>query len=117
MTNPSLLVLDEATEGLAPLIREEIWTMLDHLKQTGLSILLVDKNLDELARISDQYYVIEKGKIVWHGDAATFDANRAEVAQFLHLWVPDKLLLLVELGNQKFGKLYGFLERLLFLEY
>jgi branched-chain amino acid transport system ATP-binding protein len=85
MTNPSLLVLDEATEGLAPLIREEIWTMLDHLKQTGLSILLVDKNLDELARISDQYYVIEKGKIVWHGDAVTFDANRAEVAQFLHL--------------------------------
>ena len=85
MTNPSLLVLDEATEGLAPLIREEIWTMLDHLKQTGLSILLVDKNLDELARISDQYYVIEKGKIVWHGDAATFDANRTDVAQFLHL--------------------------------
>ena len=85
MTNPKLLVLDEATEGLAPLIREEIWTMLDHLKQTGLSILLVDKNLDELARISDQYYVIEKGKIVWHGDAATFDTNRSEVMEFLHL--------------------------------
>ena len=85
MTNPKLLVLDEATEGLAPLIREEMWTMLDHLKQTGLSILLVDKNLDELARISDQYYVIEKGKIVWHGDAATFDTNRSEVMEFLHL--------------------------------
>ena len=85
MTNPKLLVLDEATEGLAPLIREEIWTMLDHLKQTGLSILLVDKNLDELARISDQYYVIEKGKIVWHGDAATFDTNRSEVMEFLYL--------------------------------
>ena len=85
MTNPKLLVLDEATEGLAPLIREEIWTMLDHLKQTGLSILLVDKNLNELARISDQYYVIEKGKIVWHGDAATFDTNRSEVMEFLHL--------------------------------
>ena len=85
MTNPKLLVLDEATEGLAPLIREEIWTMLDYLKQTGLSILLVDKNLDELARISDQYYVIEKGKIVWHGDAATFDTNRSEVMEFLHL--------------------------------
>ena len=85
MTNPKLLVLDEATEGLAPLIREEIWTMLDHLKQTGLSILLVDKNLDELARISDEYYVIEKGKIVWHGDAATFDTNRSEVMEFLHL--------------------------------
>ena len=85
MTNPKLRVLDEATEGLAPLIREEIWTMLDHLKQTGLSILLVDKNLDELARISDEYYVIEKGKIVWHGDAATFDTNRSEVMEFLHL--------------------------------
>ena len=85
MTNPKLLVLDEATEGLAPLIREEIWTMLDYLKQTGLSILLVDKNLDELARISDQYYVIETGKIVWHGDAATFDTNRSEVMEFLHL--------------------------------
>ena len=85
MTNPKLLVLDEATEGLAPLIREEIWTMLDYLKQTGLSILLVDKNLDELARISDQYYVIEKGKIVWHGDAATFDTNRSEVMEFVHL--------------------------------
>jgi branched-chain amino acid transport system ATP-binding protein len=85
MTNPDLLVLDEATEGLAPLIREEIWTMLDRLKQTGLSILLVDKNLDELARISDFYHVIEKGRIVWSGDAAAFGAQRAEVEQFLHL--------------------------------
>jgi branched-chain amino acid transport system ATP-binding protein len=85
MTNPELLVLDEATEGLAPLIREEIWSMLDRLKQTGLSILLVDKNLDELARISDQYYVIEKGKIVWSGTAAAFDTNRTRVEQFLHL--------------------------------
>jgi branched-chain amino acid transport system ATP-binding protein len=85
MTNPDLLVLDEATEGLAPLIREEIWSMLDRLKQTGLSILLVDKNLDELARISDQYFVIEKGKIVWSGDAAAFGADRSEVEQYLHL--------------------------------
>ena len=85
MTNPDLLVLDEATEGLAPLIREEIWSMLDRLKQTGLSILLVDKNLDELARISDQYFVIEKGKIVWSGDAAAFDADRNQVEQYLHL--------------------------------
>jgi branched-chain amino acid transport system ATP-binding protein len=85
MTNPDLLVLDEATEGLAPLIREEIWSMLDRLKTTGLSILLVDKNLDELERISDQYYVIEKGKIVWSGDAAAFGANRTEVEQYLHL--------------------------------
>lgn len=85
MTNPDLLVLDEATEGLAPLIREEIWSMLDRLKQTGLSILLVDKNLDELARISDQYFVIEKGRIVWSGDAAAFDADRREVEQYLHI--------------------------------
>ena len=85
MTNPELLILDEATEGLAPLIREEIWSMLDRLKQTGLSILLVDKNLDELSRISDQYYVIEKGKIVWSGASATFSADRAQVEHFLHL--------------------------------
>ena len=85
MTNPELLVLDEATEGLAPLIREEIWSMLDQLKQTGLSILLVDKNLNELARVSDQYYVIEKGKIVWSGAAEAFSAERTLVEQYLHL--------------------------------
>ncbi|GFE51390.1 ABC transporter ATP-binding protein [Roseobacter cerasinus] len=85
MTNPDLLVLDEATEGLAPLIREEIWSMLDRLKRSGLSILLVDKNLDELSRISDHYYVIEKGRIVWRGNAADFGANRSEVEQFLHI--------------------------------
>lgn len=85
MTNPDLLVLDEATEGLAPLIREEIWSMLDRLKHSGLSILLVDKNLDELSRISDHYYVIEKGQIVWRGSAADFGANRGEVEQFLHI--------------------------------
>ena len=85
MTNPDLLVLDEATEGLAPLIRAEIWSMLDRLKQTGLSILLVDKNLEELGRISDQYYVIEKGRIVWSGDAAEFGANRSQVERYLHL--------------------------------
>ena len=85
LTNPDLLVLDEATEGLAPLIRKEIWSMLDRLKQTGLSILLVDKNLNELSRISDQYYVLEKGKIVWSGTAQTFERQRTEVEQFLHL--------------------------------
>lgn len=85
MTNPDLLVLDEATEGLAPLIREEIWQMLRHLKSTGLSILLIDKNLSELSRISDHYFVIEKGKIVWRGTASEFDANRQMVEGFLHL--------------------------------
>jgi branched-chain amino acid transport system ATP-binding protein len=85
MTNPDLLVLDEATEGLAPLVREEIWSMLDRLKQTGLSILLVDKNLDELARISDHYYVLEKGRVVWSGDAGRLRSERDRVESFLHL--------------------------------
>jgi len=85
MTNPSLLILDEATEGLAPLIREEIWTMLGKLKAEGLSILLIDKNLEELSRISDRYFLIEKGEIAWKGSAAEFDAQRNHVEQFLHL--------------------------------
>ena len=85
MTNPQLLILDEATEGLAPLIREEIWSMLERLKRDGLSILLIDKNLEELSRISDRYFVIEKGEIVWNGSSADFDAQRAHVEQFLHL--------------------------------
>lgn len=85
MTNPQLLILDEATEGLAPLIREEIWKMLGFLKQGGLSILLVDKNLNELAQVSDHYFVIEKGEVVWRGSAAEFAENRNYVEQFLHL--------------------------------
>jgi len=85
MTNPQLLILDEATEGLAPLIREEIWSMLERLKRDGLSILLIDKNLEELSRISDRYFVTEKGEIVWNGSSADFDAQRAHVEQFLHL--------------------------------
>lgn len=85
MTNPDVLILDEATEGLAPMIREEIWTMLARLKSEGLSILLIDKNLDELSRISDRYFVIEKGEIVWKGSAANFDEDRTKVEQYLHL--------------------------------
>ena len=85
MANPKILILDEATEGLAPLIREEIWKMLGFLKQGGLSILLVDKNLNELAQVSDHYFVIEKGEVVWRGSAAEFAENRNYVEQFLHL--------------------------------
>ena len=85
MTNPDLLILDEATEGLAPLIREEIWQMLGRLKSEGLSILLIDKNLNELSRIADRYYVIEKGEIVWTGDPSDFAAQSSTVESFLHL--------------------------------
>ena len=73
MLCPKLLVLDEATEGLAPLIREEIWGCLRRLKGLGHSILLIDKNLDELAPLADRTYVMEKGRVVWSGpiDALT----------------------------------------------
>ena len=67
MTNPKLLILDEATEGLAPLIRDEIWNCLTMLKSRGQSILVVDKNVDHLARICDRHYIIERGKTVWSG--------------------------------------------------
>ena len=67
MTNPKLLILDEATEGLAPLVREEIWRCLRRLKEAGQAILLIDKNVDALTRIADRHYVIEKGRVVWHG--------------------------------------------------
>jgi len=70
MTNPRLLVLDEATEGLAPLIRAEIWGCLGQLKRAGLAILLIDKNVDVLTRIADRHYFIERGRIVWSGSSA-----------------------------------------------
>jgi len=67
MTNPKLLILDEATEGLAPLVRAEIWKSLDYLKTQGLAILIIDKNVDHLTRIADRHVIIEKGKVVWTG--------------------------------------------------
>jgi branched-chain amino acid transport system ATP-binding protein len=70
MTNPSLLILDEATEGLAPLIRQEIWACLERLKAEGQSILVVDKNVTDLIRIADRHYIIEKGQVVWEGTSA-----------------------------------------------
>ena len=67
MTNPKLLILDEATEGLAPLIRDEIWGVLESLKEQGQSILLIDKNLEQLMRLVDQHFLMERGRIVWVG--------------------------------------------------
>ncbi|MBR0829195.1 ABC transporter ATP-binding protein [Bradyrhizobium manausense] len=75
MTNPKLLILDEATEGLAPLIREEIWNCLSLLKKRGQSILVVDKNVDHLARICDRHYIIERGKTVWSGTSEQLTAE------------------------------------------
>ena len=75
MTNPRLLILDEATEGLAPRIREEIWTCLAKLKAEGQSILVIDKNVSALARIADRHYVIEKGRVVWTGSSEALAAD------------------------------------------
>jgi branched-chain amino acid transport system ATP-binding protein len=67
MTNPRLLILDEATEGLAPLIRDEIWNCLSMLKARGQSVLVIDKNIENLTRIADRHYIIERGRAVWSG--------------------------------------------------
>jgi len=75
MTNPRLLILDEATEGLAPLIRAEIWRVLDRLKQGGQSILLIDKNIAALTRLAERHYILEKGHIAWSGSSAELKGN------------------------------------------
>ncbi len=75
MTNPRLLILDEATEGLAPVIRDEIWSRLGMLKRSGLSILVIDKELEALCELADRHYVLEKGEIVWSGSTAELMAN------------------------------------------
>ena len=75
MTNPRLLILDEATEGLAPLIRAEIWQCLTRLKAQGQSILVIDKNVEALTRIADRHYLIERGRVVWSGTSAELVAN------------------------------------------
>ncbi len=67
MTNPRLLILDEATEGLAPLIRQEIWSCLARLKSEGQSILVIDKSVGELIKLSDRHHIVEKGRVVWSG--------------------------------------------------
>jgi branched-chain amino acid transport system ATP-binding protein len=75
VTNPKLLVLDEATEGLAPLARREIWRCLDLLRSMRQSILVIDKNLEPLLRIADFNYILEKGHVVWKGSSAELRAN------------------------------------------
>ncbi len=85
MTNPRLIILDEATEGLAPLIRQEIWACLAMLKAEGESILVIDKNVDALARLADHHAVIEKGRIVWSGTSAELMADPALKNRYLHV--------------------------------
>jgi branched-chain amino acid transport system ATP-binding protein len=75
MTNPRLLILDEATEGLAPLIRAEIYRSIESLKAEGLSILVIDKDVNALTRVADRHYVLEKGRVVWSGTSAQLAAD------------------------------------------
>ena len=78
MTNPRLLILDEATEGLAPLVRTEIWRCVEGLKARGQSILIIDKDVGTLTRIADRHFILEKGQIVWSGSSAELRA-RADI--------------------------------------
>ncbi len=83
MLNPGLLILDEATEGLAPSVRKIIWKKLDEIKQNGVALLLIDRDLDELNKIADYHYMIEKGKIVWQGTPAALQAAGGITTRYL----------------------------------
>ena len=83
MTNPGLLILDEATEGLAPLVRDDIWKVLEQLKLGGQSILVIDKNVDALCKIADQHYIIEKGAVVWSGDSKSLQKDEELQRRYL----------------------------------
>ena len=76
VTNPHLLILDEATEGLAPLVREEIWKCLGRLRAGGQTILLIDKYIERLVRLADRHTIIERGRVAWQGTSAALDADR-----------------------------------------
>lgn len=83
MTNPKLLILDEATEGLAPIIRTQIWDCLATLKAEGQSILIIDKNVKAIARLADHHYILDKGRVVWNGDSNTLLATEGLTARYL----------------------------------
>ena len=83
MTNPRLLILDEATEGLAPLIRKEIWECLAKLKALGQTVIVIDKNIGPLLRLADTHHMVEKGRVVWSGDSAALRAQ----PELLHQYV------------------------------
>ena len=83
MTNPRLLILDEATEGLAPMVRAEIWKCLKNLKEDAQAVLVIDKNVDALTRIADRHYIVEKGAVVWTGSSEELRADETIQHQYL----------------------------------
>ncbi|HZH55578.1 ATP-binding cassette domain-containing protein [Yanghanlia caeni] len=85
MTNPRLLILDEATEGLAPLVRRDIWQALAMLKQTGLAILCIDKNLTPMLPLADRHYIVEKGRVAWQGTSEDYLAQQQALQPYLGL--------------------------------
>jgi branched-chain amino acid transport system ATP-binding protein len=85
MTNPKLLILDEATEGLAPLVRAEIWACLARLKSERQAIVVIDKNVDALARLADRHVIVEKGRVVWTGTSAELSADPTIKDRYLHV--------------------------------
>ncbi|MDO8695318.1 MAG: ABC transporter ATP-binding protein [Sheuella sp.] len=83
VTNPRLLILDEATEGLAPLVREEIWQCLSRLQRCGQTILVIDKYVDRLIRFADRHIILERGRIVWQGHSRALDEDRSLWTRYL----------------------------------
>jgi branched-chain amino acid transport system ATP-binding protein len=78
-----LLILDEATEGLAPLVRKEIWAVLERLKAQGLAMIVIDKNIGPLLRLADRHYILEKGRVVWQGDSTALRAQPEVLQQYV----------------------------------
>ena len=85
LLNPAMIMLDEATEGLAPLVREEIWTCLDSIRADGISILVVDKDIGALLPLAQRHYIIHKGEICWSGTSAELERSRAELDRYITL--------------------------------
>ncbi len=83
MTNPRLIILDEATEGLAPLIRDDIWNCLATLKKQGQAVLVVDKHIEALTQIADRHYIVERGRVVWTGSSAELASNSEVGSRYL----------------------------------
>lgn len=83
MTNPLLLILDEATEGLAPRVRLEIWQCLERLKAAGLALIVIDKNIGPLLRLADRHYILEKGRVVWQGSSGALRAQPGVLQQYV----------------------------------
>ena len=83
MTNPSLVILDEATEGLAPLVREEVWTCIRSLRAAGLTLLVIDKHVERLVGLADRHVIVERGRVVWSGESARLAADRSIWQRYL----------------------------------